>query len=89
MNPRVVNVKPQKNHQILLQFENGEWRIFDVYPYLEKGIFKELKILEMFNSAKVIDGTVQWQNEADFCPDTLYLESKYIHDISKIQSVVS
>jgi len=75
MNPRVISVKPEKNYHLQLQFNNGECRDFDVSPYLDKGIFKELKSLEMFYSVKVIDGTVQWQNETDFCPDTLYLES--------------
>lgn len=78
MNPRVKTVKPQSNFHLLLEFTNGELRIFDVSPYLERGIFKELKSTEMFFSVKIVDGTVQWQNEADFCPDTLYLESKQI-----------
>lgn len=78
MNPRVKSVKPQNNYRLLLEFTNGEWRIFDVTPYLDKGIFKELKSAEMFLSVKIADGTVQWQNEADFCPDTLYIESKKI-----------
>ena len=78
MNPRIVKVKPQKNYKLLLLFDNNEWRIFDVSPYLDKGIFKELKSPEIFNSVKTVDGSVQWQNEADFCPDTLYLESKKI-----------
>jgi len=34
----------------------------------------------LFFSAKVIDGTVQWQNEADFCPDTLYLDSLLVEN---------
>jgi hypothetical protein len=76
MNPRVKNVKPQLNQQLLLHFDNGEYRIFSVSPYLDTGIFKELKSPDVFNSVKVVDGTIQWSNEADFCPDTLYLESK-------------
>ena len=76
MNPRIVKVKPQKNYKLLLLFDNNEWRIFDVSPYLNAGIFKELESPEIFNSVKAVDGSVLWQNEADFCPDTLYLESK-------------
>lgn len=76
MNPRIKKVKPQEDYSLLLQFDNDEWRIFNVAPYLDKGIFKALKSREMFFSVTVIDGTVQWQNEADFCPDTLYLESE-------------
>ena len=75
MNPRVKKVNIQENYHLLLLFENGEKKIFDTTPYLEKGIFKELKQKDVFNSVRVIDGTIQWQNEADFCPDTLYLES--------------
>jgi len=78
MNPRVKTVKIESNYQLLLEFSNGEWRLFDVLPYMDKGIFKQLKSKEVFNSIKIADGTVRWINEADFCPDTLYLESKPI-----------
>ncbi len=79
MNPRVIKVKPKNDYRLQIHFSNGECRIFDVSPYLDKGIFRELKSIEMFYSVKVIDGTVQWQNEADFCPDTLYMESKLVN----------
>ncbi len=75
MNPRVTKVTPRNNYQVELKFTNGEERIFDVTPYLDRGIFKELKEPELFYSVKAVEGTIQWQNEADFCPDTLYLES--------------
>jgi hypothetical protein len=75
MNPRVVNVKPESNYMLLLSFTNGEVRRFDVKPYLDKGIFRALKDERMFNSVKPFIGTIQWANEADLCPDTLYLDS--------------
>jgi len=78
MHPRVTKAIPKKNYQVELQFDNGEERVFDVSPYLNKGIFTELKEPEVFYSVKAVDGTIQWQNDADFCPDTLYLESKPI-----------
>ena len=58
-----------------LTFTNGEVKVFDVKPYLDKGIFKELKELRVFNSVKPFLGSIQWQNGQDFCPDTLYLDS--------------
>jgi hypothetical protein len=76
MYPRVKDVIPKSNYTLTLLFDNDEKRVFDVKPYLEIGIFKELKSPSLFNSVKVIDGTIQWQNEADFCPDTLYFESQ-------------
>jgi hypothetical protein len=75
MNPRVVDVTPEVDYTLCLRFTNGEIRRFDMKPYLEKGIFKELKDLSIFNSVKPFLGSIQWINEADLCPDTLYLDS--------------
>ena len=76
MNPRVKKVTPNSNYTICLIFHNGEEGIFDVKPYLDKGIFKELTDLHLFNSVKPFMGTIQWKNDQDFCPDTLYIKSK-------------
>jgi hypothetical protein len=76
MNPRVKDVSPDQNYTVHLTFDNGEEGIFDVKPYLDKGMFRELKDLSIFNSVKPIMGTVQWKNGQDFCPDTLYIDSK-------------
>ncbi len=75
MNPRVTSVRTSENYSLNLQFTNGETKTFDVSPYLSKGIFSELRDAELFNTARVFNGTVIWANELDFCPDTLYLES--------------
>ena len=45
MNPRVKNVSPNNDYTINITFDNGEERIFDVSPYLDKGIFKELLLM--------------------------------------------
>ncbi|MDZ7667173.1 MAG: DUF2442 domain-containing protein [Desulfotignum sp.] len=75
MNPRVKKVTPNLDYTITLTFENGEQKIFDVKPYLNKGIFQELKDPKKFNSVKPCLGSIQWQGGQDFCPDTLYVES--------------
>ena len=75
MNPSVKAVKPNPDYTITLVFTNGEVRCFDVKPYLNIGIFQELKDMSVFNSVKPFLGSIQWQNGQDFCPDTLYLES--------------
>ncbi len=76
MNPRVTNVKPEQDFTLLITFSNGEIKKFDVKPYLEIGIFKELKDLSIFNSVKPSLGSIQWANGVDLCPDTLYLDSE-------------
>lgn len=75
MNPRVKAVKPNPDYTITLVFTNDEVRRFDVKPYLDIGIFQELKDPGIFNSVRPYLGSVQWQNGQDFCPDTLYMES--------------
>ncbi len=62
----------------LLQY--GHVRRFDVKPYLDKGIFQELKDWSLFNSVKPCLGSVQWKNGQDFCPDTLYEDSAPVTD---------
>ena len=76
MNPRVKNVTPTQDFTLLITFNNGEEKSFDIKPYLEIGIFKELKDISMFNSVKPFLGSIQWANGVDLCPDTLYLEVK-------------
>lgn len=48
----VTNVIPLDNYQLWLKFKNGEEKIFDMKPYLEKGIFKKLKDENIFKTAK-------------------------------------
>jgi hypothetical protein len=78
MNPRVKDVKPNSNYTLILTFTNNEVKIFDMKPYLDKGIFKELKDINLFNSVKPFLGSIQWKNGQDLCPDTLYLDSKKV-----------
>ena len=75
MNPEVLKVKPEENYTLHLWFDNGEEGILDMKPYLERGIFRDLKKLSVFNSVRPFIGTIQWSNEADLCPDTVYLDS--------------
>lgn len=71
----VVDVKPLENYKLLLTFENGEKRIFNMQPYLEKGIFKELKDEKMFSSVRVSFDSIEWSNQADIDPEVLYQKS--------------
>jgi len=76
MNPYVKDLTALKNYRLLLSFENGEQRIFDVAPYLERGVFQRIKHPGLFSLAKVVAGSVEWPGEIDLSYDTLYLESQ-------------
>ena len=72
----VTDVKPLKNYQLLLTFENNEIKIFDMKPYLDKGIFSELKDEKKFRSVRVSFDSIEWCNQADLDPEFLYNKSK-------------
>jgi len=74
----VKEVKPVENYLLLLTFENGEVRKFDMKPFLETGIFRELKDPSLFNTVRISFDSVEWDNEADVDPEVLYNESELI-----------
>ena len=76
MSPKVSEVKALANYRLRLCFDNGEIKIFDVTPYLSKGIFQALRAVDYFEQVNPFFGGVQWPQEQDFSPDTLYLESQ-------------
>jgi len=75
MNPYVKSVQPKDDYCLLLIFENGEKRIFDLKPYLNKGVFARLKDSALFKTARVVSGSIEWHSEIDLSYDTLYLDS--------------
>jgi len=66
----VVSVVANGDYTLHLQFENGEERIFDMLPYLEKKPFTPLKG-PLFTKAFVDYGTVCWPGNIDIAPETL------------------
>lgn len=78
MLPYVKSVKPQDDYYLLLTFENGEKRAFDLKPYLNKGIFTRLHNAALFKTVRVVSGSVEWHGEIDLSYDTLYMESKSV-----------
>jgi len=75
MNPHVVSVEVKQEYILKLAFENKEVRLFDTSPFLDKGIFNELKDINYFKQVRVAFGAVEWPHEQDFSKDTLYLLS--------------
>ena len=74
----VKSVRPLSEYQLLLTFENGEKKIFDMKPYLDKGIYKELKDESKFKTVRISFDSIEWCNNADIDPEFLYEKSKKI-----------
>lgn len=64
MNPRVKDVVDNKDFTITVTFTNGEIGLFDVRPYLNIGIFKELENWNLFCTVKPFMRTVHFHGNS-------------------------
>jgi hypothetical protein len=67
----VMCVKPLADYRIYVELKNGQKGIFDLKPYLDKGVFRELRNVAYFNQVGFEFGAVTWPNEQDIAPETL------------------
>ena len=76
MGPLVRLVYPVSDFALEVEFETGERRLFDLTPYLHRGVFVRLQDRTVFRSARVVTGSVEWPGGIDLSYDTLYLERR-------------
>ena len=86
MMKKITRVIPLKNYELELEFDSNEVRVFDVKPYLDRGIFTQLKDIAYFQQVRLFLDSITWPNGQDFDPDHLYLES---HDTTPHLNLVS
>ncbi|MBI4352248.1 MAG: DUF2442 domain-containing protein [Elusimicrobia bacterium] len=72
MTPQIAKVEVIPGYKLCVRFCNGEARLFNIKPYLNKGIFKELKKEAYLKKVRIISGGVEWPHEQDLSADTLY-----------------
>ncbi len=75
---------------MLLTFDNGEKRLYDMKPFIKEGtVFKMLGDLNVFKRVYLDENgavpwdkdpdndsrKVDWNNKIDICPDTSYMDS--------------
>jgi hypothetical protein len=78
MIPDVTDFEILPDHKIRITLSNGNKGIFDVKPYLDRGIFKELKDYKYFRRATIQYGTIMWPNEQDFSPETIEIRMEKV-----------
>lgn len=81
----VVKVSAKPGYLLELEFENGELRLFDMSPIIDKKPFGRLKLSNAFFGAHVDYGTVVWPGNIDIDPETLYDRSIPLQSADKPQ----
>lgn len=80
MYPAVKSVVPKDNYLLDITFNNGESGILDMKPYLNFGIFNQIKDFSSFEKVAVAFDTIEWESGADLDPEFVYDKCK-IHSI--------
>lgn len=76
MIPIIEEVEILEDYKLLLTYENGEKRIYDMKPNFKYEIFKKLKDYELFKKVHSVGETIEWETGEDISPDSLYYDSK-------------
>ena len=59
-------------YSITIEFTNGDIKVVELSPYLNKGLFIELTNPELFATAHVSFDAIEWSNGADIDPEFLF-----------------
>ncbi len=71
---KVISVEAIENHKLRVLLSNNKRGIFDVSPYLGKGVFRELRDPQYFRRVRVAYGGIMWPHEQDFSAETIECE---------------
>lgn len=71
----VKQVEAKKDHKLFVIFEDGKAGMFNLSPYLNFGVFKELQNNAYFKQVSIEHGAVTWPHGQDIAPETLYAET--------------
>lgn len=73
--PKILKVKALEEYKLLLEFENGEEKIFDMEKYIDQKFYQKLKNRKYFENVRSLGNTIEWENGEDVAPENLYYDS--------------
>jgi hypothetical protein len=59
---KVIEAKANDDFSLDLKFNDGKKKRFNARPYLDRGVFRELKAPDKFKQIRIAYGTIQWEN---------------------------
>ena len=79
----VKKVIPLPEYKLYVELENGKNGVFDVSPYLDKGVLQELKDVNYFSQVSILLGAITWPHKQDIAPYTL------LHNLQPVDSTLT
>ena len=70
--PIVLNVVPQEDYSVVVTFETGETKKFNVKPYICGDWFGQLEDVSVLNTVRPCGNTIEWADGQDIAPHELY-----------------
>lgn len=71
---RVRRVAPLPGYRLDIEFDDGNRGVYDMTPYLDKGIFRGIRDERVFNRVHVAFGVVTWNDEIDISSERLWTD---------------
>lgn len=73
--PKLLSCAAKKDFALVLEYDNGETRVYDFSENFSHPFYAPLKNYELFKNVSVSNGELAWATGQDFCPFTLYEKS--------------
>ncbi len=73
--PRIKNVIANDKFELIIEYNNGELKKYDMHKQLKKPYYQRLSEINYFKQVKNADVTVEWPNGEDIDPNELYENS--------------
>lgn len=70
----VTRVVALTDYEIFVELDNGRKGVFDLKPYLDHGVFRELRSQGYFKQVGIAFDAVTWPHGQDIAPETLLAE---------------
>ncbi|PKY10145.1 hypothetical protein B1757_11310 [Acidithiobacillus marinus] len=77
----VRSATPLSDYRIYVEIADGRRGIFDLKPYLDRGVFRELRDPHYFRQVGILFGAVTWPHEQDIAPETLHEEMTIVESM--------
>jgi hypothetical protein len=76
--PELINIKPVEPYVLWLEYSDGTSGKVNLSHLAGKGVFSFWNDIENFNKVHIgkETGALEWNDEIDICPDSVYLELK-------------